>query len=165
MLLDNTSKIIELKNGIMKKLFLVLVIGFSFAACKSKSDLHDASNKNLLLLSDSANMNNDYLSDSAKRAIALKYNSTNGTSANSSAKTSTSSGNASSSNASTTTTTQKKGWGKAAQGAVIGGVGGAVAGTVIGHNAKAAVIGAVVGGTGGYIIGRSKDKKDGRVKQ
>ena len=39
---------------------------------------------------------------------------------------------------------EKKGWSKAAKGAVIGGV---------------------IGGTTGYVIGRNKDKKDGRVKK
>ncbi|MBX2887346.1 MAG: glycine zipper 2TM domain-containing protein [Ferruginibacter sp.] len=53
---------------------------------------------------------------------------------------------------------------KGAQGAIIGGVTGAAAGTVIGKNAKGAAIGAAVGAAGGYLIGREKDKKDGRVK-
>jgi hypothetical protein len=58
---------------------------------------------------------------------------------------------------------QKKGWSKAAKGAVIGGASGAVLGAVIGKNkAKGAIIGGVVGAAGGYIYGRSRDKKDGR---
>lgn len=60
---------------------------------------------------------------------------------------------------------EKKGMSKAAKGAIIGGVGGAVVGGVATKSAKGAVIGGVVGATGGYIIGRSKDKKDGRVQQ
>lgn len=59
---------------------------------------------------------------------------------------------------------EKKGMSKGAQGAIIGGVTGAAAGTVIGKNAKGAAIGAAVGAAGGYLIGREKDKKDGRVK-
>lgn len=59
---------------------------------------------------------------------------------------------------------EKKGMSKAAKGAIIGGVGGAVVGGVATKSAKGAVIGGVVGATGGYIIGRSKDKKDGRVQ-
>ena len=59
---------------------------------------------------------------------------------------------------------QKKGMSKAAKGAIIGGVGGAIVGGVATKSTKGAVIGGVVGATGGYIIGRSKDKKDGRVQ-
>jgi uncharacterized iron-regulated membrane protein len=58
---------------------------------------------------------------------------------------------------------KKKGWSKAAQGAVIGGTTGAVAGAIISKNKVAgAVVGGVVGAGVGYGIGRSKDKKDGR---
>jgi hypothetical protein len=59
---------------------------------------------------------------------------------------------------------QKKGWSKAAKGAVIGGAGGAILGGVLAKNNRAlgAVIGGVVGGGVGYGIGRSQDKKDGR---
>ncbi len=59
---------------------------------------------------------------------------------------------------------EKKGWSKAAKGAVIGGAGGAVVGAVINkrNRAAGAVIGGVIGGAAGYGIGRSKDKKDGR---
>ncbi len=62
-------------------------------------------------------------------------------------------------------TTQKKGWSHSAKGAVIGGVGGAVAGAVISKKkGKGAIIGGAVGAAGGYIIGRAKDKKEGRVQ-
>ena len=59
---------------------------------------------------------------------------------------------------------QKKGWSKAAKGAVIGGVAGGVAGAVINKRNRVAggVIGAVVGAGGGYVIGRGMDKRDGR---
>lgn len=60
--------------------------------------------------------------------------------------------------------TQKKGISDAAKGAAIGGVGGAIAGAVIGKNGKGAVIGGVIGAAGGYILGRQKDKKSGRVE-
>jgi hypothetical protein len=58
----------------------------------------------------------------------------------------------------------KKGWSKAAKGAVIGAAGGAVVGAVINkrNRAAGAVIGGVIGGGGGYILGRTMDKKDGR---
>jgi outer membrane lipoprotein SlyB len=62
------------------------------------------------------------------------------------------------------TVEKKKGMSKAAKGAIIGGVGGAVVGGVATKSAKGAVVGGVVGGTAGYIIGRQQDKKDGRVQ-
>lgn len=61
-------------------------------------------------------------------------------------------------------TTTKKGWSKAAKGAVIGGGTGAVLGAVINkkNRTAGAVIGGVIGAGGGYVIGRTMDKKDGR---
>lgn len=60
---------------------------------------------------------------------------------------------------------KKTGWSKAAKGAVIGGVAGAVGGAVINKKNRVvgAVIGGVVGAAGGYGIGRTMDKKDGRI--
>ncbi len=58
---------------------------------------------------------------------------------------------------------KKKGISDAGKGAIIGGVGGAVAGAVIGKNGKGAAIGAVIGAAGGYILGRKNDKKSGRI--
>ena len=67
-------------------------------------------------------------------------------------------------NSTSQNTAKKKGWSKAAKGAVIGGAGGAVVGAVINKRnpAVGAVIGGVLGAGAGYGIGRSKDKKDGR---
>jgi hypothetical protein len=61
---------------------------------------------------------------------------------------------------------EKKGWSKAAKGAVIGGVAGAVGGAVINkkNRAAGAVIGGIIGAAGGYGVGRSQDKKDGRIE-
>ncbi|MCU7547569.1 glycine zipper domain-containing protein [Chitinophagaceae bacterium LB-8] len=58
----------------------------------------------------------------------------------------------------------RRGWSKAAKGAVIGGATGAVAGAVINKKNRAvgAVIGGVLGAGGGYAIGRGMDKRDGR---
>lgn len=61
----------------------------------------------------------------------------------------------------------KKGVSKKAKGAVIGGVGGAVAGRVIaGKNGgtKGAIIGGVTGAAAGGAIGRKKDKKKDPVR-
>lgn len=65
------------------------------------------------------------------------------------------------------TTPQKKGWSKAAKGAVIGGAGGAVVGAVVNKRDRAAgaVVGGVIGAGVGYGIGRAEDKKDGRVRR
>ena len=59
------------------------------------------------------------------------------------------------------TAEKKKGWSKAAKGAVIGGVVGAGAGAVIGKKNRVlgAVIGGVAGAGAGYGIGRHLDKK------
>jgi outer membrane lipoprotein SlyB len=59
---------------------------------------------------------------------------------------------------------KKKGWSKAAKGAVIGGVVGAGTGAVINkkNRAAGAVIGGVLGAGAGYGIGRGMDKRDGR---
>ncbi len=61
-------------------------------------------------------------------------------------------------------TAEKKGWSKAAKGAVIGAGSGAILGAVINKRNRAvgAAIGGVLGGGVGYGIGRSKDRKDGR---
>ena len=59
---------------------------------------------------------------------------------------------------------EKKGWSRAAKGAVIGGVTGAAAGAIIDKKnpAAGAVIGGVAGAGVGYGIGRSIDKKKNR---
>lgn len=53
---------------------------------------------------------------------------------------------------------------KAAKGAIIGGVAGAVTGAVVNkkNRVMGAVIGGVAGAAGGAVIGRGMDKKDGR---
>lgn len=68
------------------------------------------------------------------------------------------------SSGSSNTAKAKKGWSKAAKGAVIGGVAGAAGGAIINKRNRVAggVIGGVLGAGVGYGIGRSMDKKDGR---
>ena len=70
------------------------------------------------------------------------------------------------SEAQTTTTTPKKGMSKTAKGGIIGGLGGAAGGAVLGRviggkkgTAVGAVIGAAVGGGAGALIGRRMDKQ------
>ena len=66
--------------------------------------------------------------------------------------------------AKTTQPAEKKGWSKAAKGAVIGAAGGAAAGAIINKRNRAigAAIGGVLGAGVGFGIGRHVDKKDGR---
>lgn len=85
-------------------------------------------------------------------------------SSSSNRSTSTARRSSGSSGSTASTGTQKKGWSKAAKGAVIGGVAGGAAGAII--NKRNRVVGGVVGGIigagVGYGVGRAKDKKDGR---
>lgn len=164
----------------MKKLLIIAIAAISFTACKSKTDT-TTTNKDLLLLNDSSNLNNgSYLTDTGiavngtkvpdtvrevivtppvthtrviyKNAPSNGYSSNNNTSSSSNSTTRS------------TSSTQRRGLSKGAKGAIIGGVGGAVGGAIIGKNVKGAAIGAAVGAAGGYIIGHSKDKKDGRIQ-
>lgn len=58
---------------------------------------------------------------------------------------------------------KKAGMNKATQGAIIGGVTGAVGGAVISKKkGLGAVVGGIAGAAGGYIIGKNMDKKDNR---
>ena len=158
----------------MKYLFIILTAGTLFTACKSNRDA-DSKKDLILLQSDS----NNYLTDTGITATtnvrsglvdeptpkASNTPVTRSPVRKSSSNTVYNSGSGSNTSSGTSTsTTQKKGISKAAKGAIIGGVGGAAAGAIIGKNAKGAVIGGVVGAAGGYIIGRNKDKKDGRVQ-
>lgn len=58
---------------------------------------------------------------------------------------------------------KKSGMNKATQGAIIGGVAGAVGGAVISKKkGLGAVVGGIAGAAGGYIIGKNMDKKDNK---
>jgi hypothetical protein len=58
---------------------------------------------------------------------------------------------------------KKTGMNKATQGAIIGGVAGAVGGAVISKKkGLGAVVGGIAGAAGGYIIGKNMDKKDNK---
>jgi len=60
---------------------------------------------------------------------------------------------------------KKKGLNKASQGAIIGGVTGAVGGAIISKKkGMGAVVGGIVGAAGGYIIGKKMDKKDNKFE-
>lgn len=161
----------------MKNIFYIFALVTLLAACNSKSSPDLESNKDLMILTDPS-MNGNYLADTGVVATAAMRNSTitPNTNGNTYAKTTrrsggsngrvygSSGGTESSSGTGSNTSTRKKGISKAAKGAIIGGVGGATVGAVIGKNGKGAVIGGVIGAAGGYIIGRKQDKKDGRVQ-
>lgn len=168
----------------MKKTLYLFVVVAAFAACKGKNSELNA-NKEMVVLTDSSYSNASYLSDTGavsnteefinngvvvsgkstvpERAVSPRK-TTRSSSNNNSGTYNNNSGSGTSSEGTTTRTTRRSGVSKAAKGAIIGGVGGAVAGGIIGKSGKGAVIGGVVGAAGGYIIGRSKDRRDGRVR-
>ena len=173
----------QLRN--IKYVFLIFTILISFAACRSNDK---PETRNIQLLTDSSAYHNNASSDTNRMTqtrvippvgnVQNNHVNPNGTQHKGNqgnAGTASTSGNSGSSSnsgtvsnsgsGSTQATHKKKGWSKAAQGAAIGGVGGAVAGAIISKKkGTGAVVGGVVGAAGGYIIGREKDKKDGRVK-
>ncbi len=135
----------------MKKVLIVLTAAVALVACKQKKQtVQDQSM--VLSATDSAELKEfkDWKAkkDAAKtQASTVVYNN-----------------NTSATAPSEQTSTKKKGWSKAAKGAVIGAGTGAVAGAIINkrNRAAGAAIGAVIGGGAGYGIGRAQDKKDGR---
>jgi hypothetical protein len=170
------------KLSSMKNLSFILLSVIIFASCKRKDESLN-SDKNIVILTDTTRATGNYLSDTGTarmplvlapapvapvRTVPVARTPRRSTGRSTSGGSNGSYGNTSSTGSSSAGTTaaapRKKGWSKAAKGATIGGVGGAVAGAVIGKGAKGAVIGGVIGAAGGYIIGRGKDRKDGRVR-
>jgi hypothetical protein len=135
----------------MKKVFYAAALLITFAACKSKQTTDET--KVLAAFKDSVEYA-EYMKwkqeKAEQEAAVIKEKETKVVYRNAST---------------TSTTPQKKGWSKAAKGAVIGGVGGAVVGGVVNKRDRAAgaVVGGVVGAGVGYGIGRAEDRKDGRV--
>lgn len=131
----------------MKKLILIFTITSTFAACKSNEARFESDRIGMVagFLDQPAVIENETVGENGQ--VSQKQGSYTSTSSN------------------PAKVQQKKGWSKAAKGAVIGGGAGAIAGAVISKKpVKGAVIGGVIGAGAGYIIGRSKDKKDGRVR-
>ena len=158
----------------IQKISWPLLFLFVFASCKNNNG---TDTRDVNLLSDSSAYNNNLSSDSVKQhevntaenGSSYRYHqkkSSNNEQPTDEKKSSSESGTVSNSTQSNSTkTTEKKGWSKAAQGAVIGGATGAVGGAIISkHKGTGAAIGAAAGAVGGYIIGNEKDKKDGRKK-
>lgn len=130
----------------MKKLILIFAITSTFAACKSNEAKFEADRIGMVagFFDQPVVIENETVAENGQ--VVRKEGSYTSTSTN-------------------PAKVQKKGWSKAAKGAVIGGGAGAIAGAVISKKpVKGAVIGGVIGAGAGYIIGRSKDKKDGRVR-
>ena len=158
----------------MKKLSIILLATIVFASCKRKDTLE--TDKNIVIMTDTSKAAGSYLNDTglAKMPVAVApvaaapapTRRTTSTRQRSSSSTSTNNSSASNNSGNGTYSSQparRTGISKAAKGAIIGGVGGAVLGGVIGKNAKGAIIGGAAGAAGGYIIGRGKDRRDGRV--
>lgn len=165
----------------MKKIIQMVLVATVFAACQSKSDLN--TNKDMIVTDTSAMYRSNIMTDTgsviqttmtkngatplnaaavANRPVVINnYYSTPKTSTTTHRSTATRSGNYASSGSGTTTTTRRRGWSHGAKDAVIGGVGGAVVGGIIGKG-KGALIGGVLGAGGGYILGRGKDRREGR---
>lgn len=168
----------------MKKIFIAIVTLASFAACKSnKTDLETT--KAVVLVDTTGMYKSNVLTDTGSMIVTQPVNrqqvSSNAGNTNASNTTTrkrttsptrrttrysnsnVNSGSNQTTSSGQTTAPRRRGWSKAAKGATIGGVGGAVTGAIISKNkVKGAVIGGVLGAAGGYIIGRDKDKKDGR---
>ena len=167
----------------MKQLSIILLATIVFASCKRKDSLE--TDKNIVIMTDTSRAAGSYLNDTglAKIPVAAapvaaapaptrrtttqrqrsstRYGNSTSTSTNNNSTVNKSG----SGNGSVAQPTQRRGISKAAKGAIIGGVGGAVIGGVIGKNAKGAIIGGAAGAAGGYIIVRGKYRRDGRVTQ
>lgn len=171
------TKLIKIKLSIMKTLSIILLATIVFASCKRKDNLE--TDKNIVIMTDTSRAGGSYLNDTGlakipvaaapvaaapaptRRTTTSRQRSS--TSSGSSTSSSTNNSTANNSGSGTVAQPQRRGISKAAKGAIIGGVGGAVIGGVIGKNAKGAIIGGAAGAAGGYIIGRGKDRRDGRV--
>ena len=174
--MGDTKLIIKIKSSIMKHLSIILLATIVFASCKRKDTLE--TDKNIVIMTDTSRAGGSYLSDTglAKMPVAVapvaaapaptrRTTSTRQRSSSNNNNTSSTNNNSNTNSGSGTTTqpTRRTGISKAAKGAIIGGVGGAVIGGVVGKNAKGAIIGGAAGAAGGYILGRSKDRRDGRI--
>lgn len=173
----------------MKKIFSVIVVAASLVACNSSGNTETAAEKNAILARyrDSIKMAADTAGfaefrnwksqseldrtqeDQNQYAAApvvqtRSYAPARSTSRSTATRRASSSNRGTVYNSTSGQAAKKKGWSKAAKGAVIGGAGGAVIGAVVNkrNRAAGAVIGGVLGAGGGAVIGRSQDKKDGR---
>jgi hypothetical protein len=166
----------------MKKLFPILALVVTLAACKTKVDTVE--NKNMVLVDTTYLSKNNilvnvgdnkfvaiekpvapvvvepvitepvYTAPVRKTSAARRNNTT----------TKYSSGTATTRNASYP---QDKGWSHAAKGTAVGAGSGAILGALLNKNNRlgGGIVGTVIGAGTGYLIGRSQDRKSGRVER
>jgi thiamine pyrophosphate-dependent acetolactate synthase large subunit-like protein len=127
--------------------------GLSYSDTVGLAEFQDWKAQNERLKAIEAYKQNEYATQAVSRTTARKRSTA-----------ASQSGSMSSGTENQAKATEKKGWSKAAKGAVIGAGSGAILGAVINKRNRAvgAAIGGVIGGGVGYGIGRSRDKKDGR---
>ncbi|MEO6539531.1 MAG: YMGG-like glycine zipper-containing protein [Ferruginibacter sp.] len=159
----------------MKKIFSILALVTTLAACKTK--VNTAGNKNMILIDTTGlSKNNTLLNVGDNKFVVVekpvepvytapvKRASTTTKNNNNSSNTVYSSGTSTTTNASYPQA-RDKGWSHAAKATAIGGGSGAILGAVLNKNNRVggAIVGSVIGAGTGYMIGRSKDRKTGRV--
>lgn len=159
----------------MKNILPILALAITLAACKTKVNTAENSNKNMVLV-DTTGLskhvvlydvgNNKYVvtEKAVETKAPIRRASANRTRNNNNSNTGYSSGTNTTTNASYP---QDKGWSHAAKGTAVGGGSGAILGAVLNKENRlgGAIVGSVIGAGAGYIIGRSQDRKSGRVER
>jgi hypothetical protein len=163
----------------MKKIFSILAIAVTLAACKTK--VNTAENKNMVLVDTTYLSKHNLLIDVGNnKFVAIEkpvepviepvgepvYSTpvrrTSTARRNNNSKTVYSSRTGTTRNASYP---QDKGWSHAAKATAVGGGSGAILGAVLNKDNRlgGAIVGTLIGAGTGYLIGRSQDRKTGRV--
>jgi hypothetical protein len=160
------KQLFSLKTGSMKKiLFIFAIAAIALAACNRAPKTADAQ----ISVADTLGLAEfkAFKAQQAQLELQAMYaaNAKKSVRTVSRPRTTSNSGSLGSESSNNALVAKKKGWSKAAKGAVIGAGTGAVLGAVINKRNRVAggVIGGVLGGGIGYGIGRGMDKKDGRV--
>ena len=144
----------------MKRIFAVLLIAGSLAACNNKyKNAQTDSVDSVRIMKDSLRL------DSFQRAETEKKVEAEAKAQAVAARPVINNYNTSSGSSNTQSAPQRKGMSSAAKGAIIGGAAGAVGGVLIDKkDGRGAIIGGAAGAGAGYLIGRDKDKKTGRAQ-
>lgn len=156
----------------MKKIFPILALVITLAACKTK--VNTAENKNMVLVDTTGLSKHNVLIDAGNNKYVVAEKPVAPVNKPVTRKSSANSANSNNSNtvhsSGTNTTTnasypQDKGWSHAAKATAVGGGSGAILGAVLNKDNRVggAIVGGVIGAGAGYVIGRSVDKKTGRV--
>ncbi|MDF2384268.1 hypothetical protein JMG10_22550 [Nostoc ellipsosporum NOK] len=154
------------KTPLMKRTLLIVTLAVGVAACNTKSKPDDQT-AGAVKYADTvgfADFQRWKMLNELKESEAYHNQQQQAAAPRRTTTTRSSSGSSAPVASNSTTTTQKKGWSKAAKGAVIGTATGAATGAIVNKRNRAVggVVGGVVGAGVGYIIGRDMDKKDGR---